>query len=86
MTLLKVLLTAMSFSFFLHNTTDENKGPLFDIPSIREYFVDLDYVLSVISDGPTKSFAFRRLKFLASKFTMYTLLNEFQELADIKVS
>jgi len=59
--------------------------PAFDIPDIREYFVDLEYVLGVISDGPTKSFAFRRLKYLASKFTMYTLLNEFQELADMKV-
>ncbi|KAK0487740.1 hypothetical protein IW261DRAFT_1558788 [Armillaria novae-zelandiae] len=58
--------------------------PAFDIPSIREYFVDLDYILGVISDGPTKSFAFRRLKYLASKFTMYSLLNEFQELADMK--
>ena len=46
--------------------------------------MDLDYVLSIISDGPTKSFAFRRLKYLASKFDMYTLLNEFQELADMK--
>ncbi|TFK33050.1 AMP deaminase [Crucibulum laeve] len=58
--------------------------PAFDIPDIREYFVDLEYVLSVIADGPTKSFAYRRLKYLASKFDMYTLLNEFQELADMK--
>ena len=62
-----------------------DKMPAFDIPSIREYFVDLDYVLSIISDGPTKSFAFRRLKYLSSKFDMYALLNEFQELADMKV-
>jgi AMP deaminase len=61
------------------------KEPVFDIPSIREYFVDLDYILSIIADGPTKSFAFRRLKYLASKFDMYALLNEFQELADMKV-
>ena len=39
----------------------------------------------MISDGPTKSFAFRRLGYLSSKFTMYQLLNEFQELADMKV-
>ncbi|TCD70177.1 AMP deaminase [Steccherinum ochraceum] len=52
--------------------------------SIREYFMDLDYVLGVIADGPTKSFAFRRLNYLSSKFTMYCLLNEFQELADMK--
>ena len=47
--------------------------------------MDLEYVLSVISDGPTKSFAFRRLGYLQSKFTMYSLLNEFQEIADMKV-
>ncbi|KAI0917417.1 hypothetical protein AcW1_007385 [Taiwanofungus camphoratus] len=64
--------------------TTEDRNPLFDIPSIREYFMDMEYVLGVISDGPTKSFAFRRLNYLASKFTMYTLLNEHQELADMK--
>ncbi|GJJ15752.1 hypothetical protein Clacol_010030 [Clathrus columnatus] len=58
--------------------------PLFEIPTIKEYFMDLDYVLGVIADGPTKSFAFRRLKYLVSKFTMYTLLNEFQEMTDMK--
>jgi len=47
--------------------------------------MDLDFVLGVISHGPTKTFAFRRLKYLLSKFTMYTLLNESQELADMKV-
>ena len=47
--------------------------------------MDLEYVLGVIADGPTKSFAFRRLNYLASKFTMYSLLNETQELADMKV-
>ncbi|KAG1836358.1 AMP deaminase [Suillus subalutaceus] len=67
------------------NSDAETKKPLFDIPTIREYFVDLDYVLGVISDGPAKSMAYRRLKYLASKFEMYSLLNEFQELADMKV-
>ncbi|KAF7298704.1 A-deaminase domain-containing protein [Mycena indigotica] len=66
--------------------TNDERTPVYDIPSIREYFVDLDYVLGVISHGPTKSFAYRRLKYLASKFTMYSLLNEFQELSDMKVS
>ena len=67
-------------------TSFDEEGPAFKIPDIREYFLDLEYVLGVIADGPTKSFAFRRLKYLSSKFTMYSLLNEFQELADMKVS
>jgi AMP deaminase len=58
--------------------------PIFKIPSIREYFRDLDFLLGVISDGPTKSFAWRRLKYLESKWNLYFLLNEYRELADMK--
>jgi AMP deaminase len=47
--------------------------------------MDLDFVLGVISAGPAKSFAFRRLQYLRSRFTMYSLLNEFQEMTEMKV-
>ena len=47
--------------------------------------MDLEYILGVISDGPTKSLAYRRLQYLASKFDMYYLLNEYQEVSDMKV-
>ena len=63
---------------------EKARAPVFDVPSIREYFVDLEKVLAVICDGPTKSFAFRRLNYLASKFTMYSLLNEQKELVEMK--
>ncbi|KAG9315878.1 AMP deaminase [Chiua virens] len=66
-------------------STGADDKPLFDIPSIREYFVDLDRVLEIISDGPAKSIAYRRLKYLTSKYEMYQLLNESQELAAMKV-
>jgi AMP deaminase len=62
----------------------EHQNPIFDIPTVREYFQDLDYVLGVIADGPTKSFAFRRLRYLSSKFQMYNLMNEVQEMAEMK--
>ncbi|KAG0045042.1 AMP deaminase [Gryganskiella cystojenkinii] len=58
--------------------------PIVKVPTPKEYFQDLDFVLSVISDGPTKSFAFRRLKYLESKWNMYILLNEYEELAETK--
>ncbi|KAK2465384.1 hypothetical protein APHAL10511_002738 [Amanita phalloides] len=64
--------------------SSDGKKPAFDIPDIREFFIDLDYVLAVVTDGPAKSFAYRRLKYLASKFTMYTLLNDYKELAAMK--
>ena len=67
--------------------TSDRKGktPITRIPSLKEYFTDLDYLLGVCSDGPAKSFAFRRLKYLASKWSLFCLLNEYQELADMKV-
>ena len=64
----------------------KDKQPLSRVPSLKEYFTDLDFLLGVCSDGPAKSFAFRRLKYLASKWSLYCLLNEYQELADMKVS
>ena len=63
----------------------QSKTPVFQVPSPKEYFMDLDWVLGVVADGPTKTFAFRRLKYLTSKWNMYSLLNENQELADMKV-
>jgi AMP deaminase len=48
--------------------------------------MDLDEILNIISDGPTKSYAYRRLCYLESKWNMYLLLKEFQEIADSKVN
>ncbi|GAA5893782.1 hypothetical protein JCM5296_001132 [Sporobolomyces johnsonii] len=64
-------------------TASESK-PLYTVPTIKEYFQDLDEVLSVISDGPAKSFAWRRLRYLESKWNLYVLLNEYRELAEMK--
>lgn len=62
----------------------ELDAPIVSIPTIREFYMDLDAVLNVSSDGPSKSFAFRRLKYLEGKFNLYMLLNEYQEVADTK--
>lgn len=64
---------------------DVTKKPRYVVPTIKEYFQDLDEILAVISDGPAKSFAWRRLRYLESKWNLYVLLNEYRELADMKV-
>ncbi|KAI5480450.1 AMP deaminase [Pseudohyphozyma bogoriensis] len=64
--------------------SEESTTPAYEVPTIKEYFQDLDEVLSVISDGPVKSFAYRRLKYLESKWNLYVLLNEYRELAEMK--
>lgn len=60
------------------------RKPIVQIPSLRDFYMDLDVVVEVSTDGPVKSFAFKRLSYLEGKFQLHTLLNEYQELADSK--
>jgi AMP deaminase len=72
------------FEVFETNKSAELNEPIVSIPTIRDYFQDLECILHVSSDGPNKSFAFRRLQYLEGKFNLYVLLNEYQEMADSK--
>ncbi|KIH95268.1 AMP deaminase [Sporothrix brasiliensis 5110] len=58
--------------------------PIVSVPTLREFYMDLEPILNVSADGPSKSFAYRRLQYLEGKFGLYTLLNEYQETADTK--
>ncbi|KAI9652509.1 MAG: AMP deaminase [Trizodia sp. TS-e1964] len=62
----------------------DSNVPVLRVPTIREFYMDLENILTVSSDGPNKSFAFRRLQYLEGKFNLYVLLNEYQEMADSK--
>jgi AMP deaminase len=66
------------------STAAEQGTPTLAIPTLREFYMDLEAILDVSSDGPSKSFAFRRLQYLEGKFNLYVLLNEYQEIADSK--
>jgi AMP deaminase len=72
------------FQVYETTTSEEMNTPIVAIPTLREYYMDLDAILEVSSDGPSKSFAFRRLQYLEGKFNLYYLLNEYQETADSK--
>uniref|UniRef100_A0A8C4ZXJ4 AMP deaminase n=1 Tax=Gadus morhua TaxID=8049 RepID=A0A8C4ZXJ4_GADMO len=59
------------------------KGTLLDLPypDLKEYIADMNIMLALIINGPVKSFCYRRLQYLSSKFQMHILLNEMKELA-----
>ncbi|KAJ1946504.1 AMP deaminase [Kickxella alabastrina] len=59
--------------------------PFTSAPSIREFFVDLDFVIDAISDGPIKTWAFRRLRYLDARWQLYILLNEREETMQSKM-
>lgn len=64
--------------------SEDAEEPAVHIPSLRDFYMDLDAVVDVSTDGPAKSFAFKRLSYLEGKYQLYTLLNEYQEVADSK--
>ncbi|CBF84765.1 uncharacterized protein ANIA_08872, partial [Aspergillus nidulans FGSC A4] len=67
------------------NSSDvDREEPVVKIPSLRDFYMDLDAVIDVSTDGPAKSFSFKRLSYLEGKFQLYSLLNEYQEIADSK--
>lgn len=65
-------------------TAADRQEPMIEVPSLRDFYMDLDAVVDVSTDGPAKSFAFKRLSYLEGKFQLYGLLNEYQEIADSK--
>ncbi|KAH0564931.1 putative zinc finger protein [Trichoglossum hirsutum] len=72
------------FQVFENSRSIKAGCPIVSVPTIRDFYIDLEEILDVSSDGPSKSFAFRRLQYLEGKFNLYTLLNEYQEMADSK--
>ncbi|CAI4677332.1 BFH_collapsed_G0040610.mRNA.1.CDS.1 [Saccharomyces cerevisiae] len=65
-------------SYVVHRSgkTDEL---IAQIPTLRDYYLDLEKMISISSDGPAKSFAYRRLQYLEARWNLYYLLNEYQE-------
>ena len=59
-------------------------SPIVTVPTLREFYIDMEQVQNVSSDGPTKSFAFRQLDILEGRFHLYFLVNSYQETADCK--
>uniref|UniRef100_A0A8C5AZL5 AMP deaminase n=1 Tax=Gadus morhua TaxID=8049 RepID=A0A8C5AZL5_GADMO len=45
---------------------------------------DMNFLIALIAQGPTKTYTHRRLKFLMSKFNVHEMLNEMEELKELK--
>lgn len=72
------------YQVYESSSAADQQQPIVQIPSLRDFYMDLDSVVDVSTDGPVKSFAFKRLSYLEGKFQLYALLNEYQEIADSK--
>lgn len=73
------------FNVFTEASTEENQTGLhFDYPKLKDFVNDMQIMCNMIADGPLKSFCYRRLCYLSSKFQLHVLLNELRELASQK--
>lgn len=63
------------------NELEQSNPRKFDYPTVGEFIDDVKYMCYMITDGPLKSFCYRRLCYLSSKYQLYALLNEMRELA-----
>ncbi|ODV81767.1 AMP deaminase [Suhomyces tanzawaensis NRRL Y-17324] len=63
----------------LYQVLDKDGKSIVEVPTLKDYFTDLNLITKISSDGPSKSFAFKRLQYLEAKWNLYYLLNEFEE-------
>ncbi|XP_076800140.1 AMP deaminase 2-like isoform X2 [Clavelina lepadiformis] len=69
-----------------HDAEHLEKGEPFDLPypDLETFIQDSNRIMAMIVNGPLKTFCYRRLSFLSSKFQLHALLNETKELASQK--
>ncbi|XP_062365799.1 AMP deaminase 1 isoform X1 [Cinclus cinclus] len=53
-------------------------------PSLEHFIDDMNFLLVLIAQGPVKTYTHRRLKFLSSKFQVHEMLNEMEEMRELK--
>ncbi|CAD6229898.1 GSCOCG00006629001-RA-CDS [Cotesia congregata] len=73
------------FNVYANEEDLANGKPLpYAYPDLGTFVRDMNLLCSMIADGPLKSFCYRRLSYLSSKFQLHVLLNELRELASQK--
>ncbi|XP_055526608.1 AMP deaminase 2 isoform X2 [Wyeomyia smithii] len=71
--------------FEVFRDAEEDTEPFpFEYTKLPDFVQDMQMMCSMIADGPLKSFCYRRLSYLYSKFQLHVLLNELRELASQK--
>ncbi|BFG00642.1 AMP deaminase 2 [Drosophila madeirensis] len=67
--------------FHVYEDEEQTKELKFVYPDMSQFVNDMQVMCNMIADGPLKSFCYRRLCYLSSKYQMHVLLNELRELA-----
>lgn len=63
---------------------DKNEALSLAAPDYTTFIDDMNFLIALIAQGPTKTYTHRRLKFLTSKFNVHEMLNEMEEMKELK--
>ncbi|KAF6212286.1 hypothetical protein GE061_012808 [Apolygus lucorum] len=63
---------------------EKNEPKQFPYPNLDKFIADMNELCNMVADGPLKSFSYKRLSYLLSKYQLHVLLNELRELASQK--
>ncbi|KAM6929723.1 AMP deaminase 1 isoform 2-T2 [Lycodopsis pacificus] len=55
-------------------------------PDYATFIDDMNFLIALIAQGPTKTYTHRRLQFLMSKFNVHEMLNEMEEMKELKMN
>uniref|UniRef100_A0A1B6MLD3 AMP deaminase n=1 Tax=Graphocephala atropunctata TaxID=36148 RepID=A0A1B6MLD3_9HEMI len=73
------------FQVYPDQAARDADNPLpYSYPHLDTFVQDMNRLCTMIADGPMKSFCYRRLSYLSSKYQLHVLLNELRELASQK--
>lgn len=73
------------FQVYLNQTyLERDESCDYPYPNLNTFVADMINMCNMIADGPLKSFCYRRLSYLSSKYQLHVLLNELRELASQK--
>ena len=72
------------YQVFENVNAQTHHKPIVAVPTLKEFYISLDFISAIASDGPGKSFAFRRLQYLESRFGLYRIQSSYKEIADSK--
>ena len=73
------------YQVYRYGEASESQEPIVHVPTLREYYKDKDKIMDYSSYGPCKTYAFRQLDILDSKFNLHKMQHNYQEFADTKI-
>uniref|UniRef100_A0A668A6G8 AMP deaminase n=1 Tax=Myripristis murdjan TaxID=586833 RepID=A0A668A6G8_9TELE len=74
---------------YVYNDTaaaDKHQPKDLPCPDYATFIDDMNFLIALIAQGPTKTYTHRRLKFLMSKFNVHEMLNEMEEMKELKMN